>query len=408
MSSNSIYNLGCRVGYKIQRGMMHQGLKGNIKEVIAFDRTLSDSESNRMNKELMNKHITSSVKTSSVKTSSVKTSSVKTRKRSSPSKFMVLGGIGKLAYTKDGEKVSISKSGTEYFKNSSGEVRCIAFNGDQWIAGGTSTSGTKLARSNDGINWTRVDSLDSKGAQWASFNSCTWVGSQWMLTSDYNLGKYYKSTDGINWTQLRRVPGNVSQFAGDDSIIVACGVNVNMQGSAIYYSRDQGDTWTVAKSAQPFFVQNGGLYGLKYNGKMFVATGCGSASGAIPTLIYSYDGIKWKKADIPSKSRLWQAYWNGKMWICASQSDMIYSNDGINWKFTNYNINKTMFRPSIDTDACTWDGSSWHFASTYMTSVHSSRNGIEWSNRTANKDLSSQFPQGSLKAIVSANVLPWE
>ena len=140
---------------------------------------------------------------------------------------------------------------------------------------------------------------------------------------------------------------------------------------------------------------------------MFIATGCGSASGAIPTLIYSYDGIKWKKANVPSKSRLWQTYWNGKIWLCASQGDMIYSNDGINWKFTNYNISKTFFRPSIDTDACAWDGSSWHYASTYMTSVHSSKDGIEWSDKTVNKNLSSIFPQASLKAIVSANILPW-
>jgi hypothetical protein len=56
MPANTIFNLGCRVGYKIQRGMMHQALKGNIKEVVAFDRTLTDSESSRMNRELMMKH----------------------------------------------------------------------------------------------------------------------------------------------------------------------------------------------------------------------------------------------------------------------------------------------------------------------------------------------------------------
>ena len=56
MPSNAIFNLGCRVGYKIQRGLMGQALKGSIKEIIAFDRTLNDSESNKINKELMDKH----------------------------------------------------------------------------------------------------------------------------------------------------------------------------------------------------------------------------------------------------------------------------------------------------------------------------------------------------------------
>ena len=44
MPNDAIYNLGCRVGYQVQKGMRHVMLNGNIAEMIVYNRPLKSAE----------------------------------------------------------------------------------------------------------------------------------------------------------------------------------------------------------------------------------------------------------------------------------------------------------------------------------------------------------------------------
>ena len=55
--NDAIYNLGCRIGYLQQKHHTDGLLKGNIKELIVFERVLSEDESKTITKELIKKHL---------------------------------------------------------------------------------------------------------------------------------------------------------------------------------------------------------------------------------------------------------------------------------------------------------------------------------------------------------------
>uniref|UniRef100_A0A6C0ANR7 Uncharacterized protein n=1 Tax=viral metagenome TaxID=1070528 RepID=A0A6C0ANR7_9ZZZZ len=348
--------------------------------------------------------------------------------KSNPS-FMVLGGLNVLAYSTDGRKATLSPSGSGIFSNGFAPF-CIGFNGFQWVAAGgfdnwylQGRQGTKMAISDDGMNWTNVPSMDRLGGQLAVFSSILWTGSFWIVTSTYGLGKNYSSDDGYTWNVLN-TPGNINQFAGNDSMLVGCGVNVNMQGSAIYYSIDQGSTWTVAPSAQSFFAENGGLWSVVYNGSMFVSVGCASASGAEGLIIYSRDGIVWTKCRLPlgpKTNRFFGLTWGGNKWFAQGNYVAMYSTDGINWQ-TDRRMPDTsneyfMAGPAnnlrIPTNTAPggnaiYDGSSWHAMSYYQDSVHSTSDLLNWMDPSCiNKGMSSIFAPGAGRAIASGQVLPW-
>jgi len=345
--------------------------------------------------------------------------------------FMVLGGDNVLAYTKDGKTATVSKSGTAIFSNGNAPF-CIGFNGKQWVAAGGGDNwylqgeqGTKLAISNDGMNWTKVTSMDKLGGQYGIFSSILWTGTKWLLTSNYVVGKNYSSTDGVKWTVIT-VAGNINQFAGNDSILVGCGTNVQGSAHAIWYSKDEGATWAFAPSADQFFaVDGGGLASIAYNKKLFVAVGNKSASGAEGTIIYSSDGVNWTKASMPlgpKTGRFFSISWGGKMWFAWGQYNACYySTDGINWQtdkrmpdMSNEHFmsgpNNGIRIPANTAPGCNpiYDGTSWHAMSYYQNSVYSTNDLLNWMDPSCkNTGLSSVFASGAGRAIASAKVLPW-
>lgn len=346
--------------------------------------------------------------------------------------FMVMGGRNKLAYTTDGKNAIISKSGTDIFSNGMAVIS-IGFNGKQWVAAGGGDTwnvqgvrGTKLAISSDGINWNKVESMDKLGGDYNLFNCVIWTGSKWIINGS-GFHKYYSSTDGVKWTQFKLPAADISAFAGNDSILVAGGLNVGMGAivdhRAIWYSTDGATTWANATSAEPFFAPlSGSVAGVSYNGKMFVAVGCESASGANGTIIYSTDGINWNKAtNMPrglKAARLFSIHWNGKIWLACGQYAMYYSKDGINWlgdknmldlsNDTFMSSPNNSIRASMYANGFAYDGKSWHVASNSQNGVWSSVDGINWTDPSCkNAGLSSVFGPGEANAIASAKVLPW-
>jgi len=62
MPNDAIYNLGCRVGYQIQKGMRHVMLNGNIAEMIVYNRPLKSAERKGIEDRLTQKWITNQPK----------------------------------------------------------------------------------------------------------------------------------------------------------------------------------------------------------------------------------------------------------------------------------------------------------------------------------------------------------
>jgi hypothetical protein len=298
----------------------------------------------------------------------------------------LVGGQGGIASSVDG---TIWKRSTNPIFNNT-LIYFIVYNGSYWLAGGQSPSGASLGISRNGITWERVESMNNYGGQNSSFDSALWAGNRWFIMCT-NVSKNYVteifySNDGTRWVPLRiGKASNQSQLAASSSVIIASGINVNMQGSAIYYSQDRGKTWMVSKSADSFFGGAGGLYCAGYNGTYFLAGGCENAWGGPPILIYSLDGITWNKASLPvSSNRIWAVCSNGSMWVASTQETLIYSTDTINWyksSYSTYGISNTRGHLS-------WNGSAW-FAGT-TTGAITSTDGINWTVSPASK----LFPSG--------------
>jgi hypothetical protein len=339
--------------------------------------------------------------------------------------FLVMGGASVLAYSKDGVSATKSSSGSAIFSTGNA-VMCIGFNGKQWIAGGGGDQwmvggarGTKMAISKDGMEWTNVASMDKLGGDFSVFTSILWTGSRWLVTS-VGMGKTYSSTDGNTWTALT-APANINKIAGNDNILCGCGFNAMNGAHAMFYSKDIGKTWTLAPSADPFFTPlGGGLWAIEYNGKLFVAVGNASASGAEGTIIYSTDGINWIKCtlpDGPKTQRFFGIVWGGGMWWAQAQYGGLYSTDGINWKKDKKLPNcgeegafcGNLRIPTNYFPGCgpIYNGKGWYTMSYNGQAVYNSTDLFKWSDSSLNVGLSSVFPSGSGRAIACAKVLPW-
>ena len=308
------------------------------------------------------------------------------------SSITILGGTGGMAYSTDG--LSFTSSGQSLFPSSNDStVLFISNNGSTWLAGGGSSSGTRLAISTDGKSWTEISSMSYYGGKNSSYESAIWTGNSWIVLCN-NVSKNYiteafYSYDGITWAQMYISEfSNQSQLAVGASIIVASGINVNPFGQhAIYYSSDNGDSWKFSTSANSYFGRRGGLYCLGYNGIYFLAGGCGNEDGTNPMLIYSSDGITWKRATVPSGvvTRIWALSWNGSMWLASAQYDgLIYSTDTINWTRSYMSQLGTV---SNNKNHMKWSGSAWFVGTT--TGLITSRDGINWTNHIASNSFRS-------------------
>jgi hypothetical protein len=311
------------------------------------------------------------------------------------SSLVILGGRGGMAYSTDG--VNFIQSGESLFPaENDSAVEFISNNGSQWLAGGTSMAGARLIKSSDGKTWSEVAGMMYYGGRYSSFIDAVWTGNSWIVicrnVSKNYATEFFYSYDSITWAQMYiHDYSNQMQLAVGNSVIVACGHNVghgNPGQHAIYYSTDNGTSWSISRSADTFF-NRGGLMCVGFNGTYFLAGGCGNADGSSPMLLYSTDGITWTRATIPSGvvQRIWAVSWNGSMWLASVQYDgLIYSTDTINW--TRSYMSQLGVCSNYPPTHIKWSGTAWFVGTN--NGLITSTDGINWTKHQA----SSRFPSG--------------
>jgi hypothetical protein len=202
----------------------------------------------------------------------------------------------------------------------------IAYNGVEWVSGGTGNTNTSLRKSVDTITWT-----SGAGGFSSSGSTVIWTGSFW----------------------------------------IAGGTNSPTDANTIKYSRD-GTNWINATGG---FTT--GCYGLAYNGSMYIAVGSGGA-----TMKYSYDGLSWTNiTNNPIGSFGSAIAWNGVMWVAGGQGGTTgrYSYDGLTW----LNVSGSFTTAFSDV---AWNGSYWvgvGIDSTATKSIKYSLDGITWLDITS-------------------------
>ena len=270
------------------------------------------------------------------------------------------------------------------------EIRFLLYNGKQWITGGPNHSGGRLMSSKDGQNWSIIPSMENLGGPGSAYAFGLWTGRRWIVAL-VNVSKNYSmefssSTDGITWLPLTTGYGNITHIAGTESMLVAVGMNAGHYNQKVLYnSTDGGKTWKVTDDSTIFSQQHGGgAMCVTYNGSMFVAGGMGNASGSPVVIIYSTDGTKWTKANVPAiNARVWNLASNGKAWIAGMQYDgMLYSPDGINWQKTTFKAvnGRPAQAPSINIypNGLSWSKSLNRWFCSTTLDIFSSTDGINW------------------------------
>ena len=301
--------------------------------------------------------------------------------------MILVGGPGGMRYSNDG--TTWAPCGQNVFPSSlASKVEFIAkvFTGrtSYYLAGGSSSSGARLAVSEDGITWREVNSFNNYGGPSSSFNSLIYTGNSYIMLCT-NVSKNYAreifySYDG-SWSQMQ--VGDtpyVSQITKGNSVLVAvcAGVNMNFQKDqhGIYYSRDDGNSWTAASSIDSFFT-GGNLECVGFNGRHFVAGGCTGAGGGPPILLYSSDGISWNRATAPGgiNGRIFAIANNGNAWLGAAQYDgLVYSTDSVNWTRC---YNSELGYATSGINSIRWYKNAWYV--TVTEGLITSRDGINWS-----------------------------
>ena len=211
----------------------------------------------------------------------------------------------------------------------------VAYNGsNKWVAVGAPGT-SSIFYSSNGINWTAVSSNPfSFRGTYVKYGNGKWVA----VGKDTAGNNIQTSTDGENWTAVQAFGVSVSNGSGIGYSVAygssgnwaAVGANTD-QVNNIYYSNDNGVTWTPT-------LAFGTLTGLSfasiaYGDGIFVTT----ATNISDSVYRSTDGTgqTWVSAGLTSLGYSVQ-YSNGR-WIAAgfpisgSGHNIAYSSDSVNW-----------------------------------------------------------------------------
>jgi hypothetical protein len=213
----------------------------------------------------------------------------------------------------------------------------------QWmmIVKGFSPIGGRTAiwTSLDGITWTFNNT--SQGISNAGYNA-KWIANQWVATiTQGNTFIINTSPDAINWTRLHLLYSNPFDHYVDNSTFIEYNGSIILIGFTTFtagnspillYSTDNLATIPVSNSAKLIF--SGGMYGVAWNGLIWVGVGAGTASIATST-----DGITWTA--IANSLSIFTSgssvAWNGVRWVAGGwgTNSTAYSSDGVTWTGTN-------------------------------------------------------------------------
>ena len=148
--------------------------------------------------------------------------------------------------------------------------------------------------------------------------------------------------------------------------------------SPLFYSID-GITWrNVSYSATNTLLDAADIYGIAYNGVLWVGLGTGAST--VWSIIYSSDGMNWQAADIGAgiifNGGGYAAAWNGQMWIAVGtgSNTMAYSYDGIHWT----GLGTSTF--STSGNGIAWNGTIWVAVGNGTNFIAYSNDGITWNS----------------------------
>jgi photosystem II stability/assembly factor-like uncharacterized protein len=138
------------------------------------------------------------------------------------------------------------------------------------------------------------------------------TGGFWAVGAN---GTLMSSGDGVNWT-LHSV--GVTGFLASVTSSAIQTVTVGEAGSILR-----------SPTGQTFFTASTGtndLFGLTWNGSVFVALGAGG------TILHSPDGATWTSASSPTAQDLISSAWSGSQFVaCGHNAAVLTSPDGSSW-----------------------------------------------------------------------------
>jgi len=270
-------------------------------------------------------------------------------------------GYTTLLYSYDG--VAWVASGYTGFGQTGG-VTSVTWSGATWVATGynrdTFSNFHSLAWSSDGITWAEGAGVTLNRTRCAAYNGSQWIvgGTRTNKNTDGTANNTYAlmtSPDGMYWTpipSLLNIASTVYGVATTGNTWVAIG-NRRYAGTeaTLVYSHN-GTDWTDVSFSENIFAMNGDGGVIAANGSIWVAGG-----GYPAILAYSYDGVTWYRGlyggntfldsddstintlGISSQYSVVSLLWNNDrlLWYASVYHTngpgafLLSSSDGVNW-----------------------------------------------------------------------------
>ena len=195
----------------------------------------------------------------------------------------------------------------------------VAWNGVQWIALGTSTSGVNLAYSSDGNVWTALTlNISAKGI--------AWTGTKWLVTGASGSDPIvYSSVDGISWTsESPNLTGPAYTIASTTLSVPQEAFTIATGAAGKIVISSGGNYWWDGISS-PF---TGSVNCVAWNGFQWVAGGSGTCQ-----IAYSVNGISWNGVSIANITAIYGVAYGSNKWVAVGEGayTRAESTDGISW-----------------------------------------------------------------------------
>ena len=239
------------------------------------------------------------------------------------------------AYSIDGIRwVSLSKN--LFYQNNGGGNRSCS-NGKVYVAfGGNDNSYGGLVYSYDGINFKRVNGLDTSHT---SFTGLQWNGSMFVSSGlQSGVSNLYSSYNGVDWMLL------TPNFVYEPKYNVMIGYTVQQ------ISTDLGSTWTTIsdptnKLTNPRVIANDGNKFILINESNRVYSSTDGSSWTLLTNLFSF---MYTIYDF--------AYGNGKWVLIGNGTNrLVYSSNGTEWT----GLGTTIFQADVNNGSIEYGNNLW-------------------------------------------------
>lgn len=249
-----------------------------------------------------------------------------------------------------------------------------------WVITATEFAGNNYAYSFDGANWTL-------GSTSPSLQSVAWTGTNYVAVRESGATAYTTPIASTAWggAVSTGTSGTFRQVASDRNGTVVGVLTTGSGQPPIFYSTDDGASWSTHTPANNTF----GALGVAYGAAGFVVVRA-RFSGGSDSVIVSASGTSWTTVTTGHVNHAWYrvAYGGGKYLAIginnSSQTRTMSSTDGTTW---------TLHTPSglpagvSQAGVLTWWAGLFAFVPTSSGTIYTSSDGITWTGTTfANRD----------------------